>query len=259
MTRSKIINPHIELEDIAPGGRIGLIALATDYNSEQDLRRMLPEDVEIFTNRVLNANPLTLENLRKMLDDISRAAGGILPEVDMDAMIYGCTSGTVANGADKIEFAVQQGQPGVPVTNPMTAVLAAFEALNARRVSILTPYIDELNQEMLAYFRGQGKRQGKGQDIDVINIVGLGFESDIDVTRIPAQDIYRLALEVFDREADALFLSCTALRASSLISKIEDAIGKPVVTSNQALVWHCLKLINYSEKVSGFGCLLEAH
>ena len=69
-----------ELENIAPGGRIGLLALATDFNSETDLRRMLPDGVDLFTNRVLNANPLTIENLRAMAGDITRAATGILPE-----------------------------------------------------------------------------------------------------------------------------------------------------------------------------------
>ena len=63
---------------------IGVIALATDFNIEQDLRRMLPDGFEIFTNRVQNANPLNLENLRGMAPDISRAAGGIVPGARLD-------------------------------------------------------------------------------------------------------------------------------------------------------------------------------
>ena len=102
MTHSELIKHNISLDTIAPLGRIGLIALATDFNSEQDLRRMYPDGVEVFTNRVLNANPVTPQNLRNMAGDISRAAGGILPGFSLDAMIYGCTSGTVANGAEKI-------------------------------------------------------------------------------------------------------------------------------------------------------------
>ena len=99
------LNVAYELEDIAPGGRVGLIALATDLNSETDLRRMFPDGVEMFTNRVLNANPVTLENLRAMGGDITRAARGILPGLGVDVMIYGCTSGTAAIG-------LVQGIPG---------------------------------------------------------------------------------------------------------------------------------------------------
>jgi maleate isomerase len=249
MTQSEIINHDIKLDAVAPLGRIGLIALATDFNSEQDLRRMYPDGVEVFTNRVLNANPVTLQNLRNMAGDISRAAGGILPGFDVDAMIYGCTSGTVANGAEKIEQLVHESCPGIPVTNPVSAALAAFEHLGAKRISILTPYTEEVNLEMASYFTEHG--------MQVINIAGLDYESDIDMTGIPPQEIASAATKVCDDEADLLFISCTAIRASLVIEQIEQAIDKPVVTSNQALVWHSLKLVGHENGIKGYGALLN--
>jgi maleate isomerase len=249
MTQSEIINHDIRLDPIAPLGRIGLIALATDFNSEQDLRRMYPDGVEVFTNRVLNANPVTLANLRDMAGDISRAAGGILPGFSLDAMIYGCTSGTVANGAEKIEALVHESCPGIPVTNPVSAALAAFEHLGANKISILTPYTEEVNLEMAAYFESHG--------IEVINIAGFGYQSDIEMTGIPPEEIAQAAAKVCDEEADLLFVSCTAIRASLVIQQIEQSIEKPVVTSNQALVWHSLRLVGYSNSLSGYGALLN--
>lgn len=249
MTQSKIINHSILLDKVAPGGRIGLIALATDFNSEQELRRFLPDDVEIFTNRVLNANPLTVENLRNMASDISRAAGGILPGLKLDAMIYGCTSGTVANGAQKIEQLIQNSCPNILVTNPLTAVFEALKSLNIKRISILTPYIEEVNLAMLNSFQEQG--------LEVINIHGLNFDDDIDITGIPVQDIVKYALETIDESAEALFISCTSLRTSSVITHIEKLIQKPVITSNQALAWHSLQLINHPHSSKELGQLLE--
>ena len=249
MTYSELIKHNISLDTIAPLGRIGLIALATDFNSEQDLRRMYPEGVEVFTNRVFNANPVTLQNLRNMAGDISRAAGGILPGVSLDAMIYGCTSGTVANGAKKIEALVRESCPGIPVTNPVTAALAAFAHLQAKRISILTPYTEEVNLEMATYF--------ENHDIEVINIAGFGYESDIDMTAIPPPDIATAAARVIAVDADLLFISCTAIRASLVIESIEQAIGKPVVTSNQALVWHSLRLVGYPHRINGYGSLFR--
>jgi maleate isomerase len=244
------IDIPMTLDTIAPGGRIGLIILASDFNAEQDLRRMLPVDVEVFTNRVLNKNPLTLENLRGMTGDISRAATGILPGAELDVIIYGCTSGTIAIGADQIEQLLHTVRPGIPVTNPVNAALAAFKQLNAHKISILTPYILELNQAMLEHFENQG--------LDISSMTGLGFEDDIDIAGIPPEILLQVAQQVCDPQADALFISCTSLRLTSVIEKIEQAIGKPVVSSNQAMVWHSLKLIGYTQPVQGMGQLLRS-
>tara|TARA_R110002167_G_scaffold98718_7_gene259396 strand:- start:16216 stop:16989 length:774 start_codon:yes stop_codon:yes gene_type:complete len=240
---------HLQpLEHLAPAGRIGVIALATDFNIEQDLRRIYPQGVEIFTNRVRNRNPLTIDNLRSMAPGISAAADAILPGTELDAMIYACTSGTVAIGIDRITELVHQTRPGVPVTNPVTAALSAFQRFGAKRISILTPYTQAVNLDVAALFESMG--------IEVLNIAGFGFEDDTAMTFITPQDIADAAVAVCDPKADLLFISCTALRASLVIEQIEKHLGKPVVSSNQALAWHSLQLVNYPAAVEGFGSLL---
>tara|TARA_R110001583_G_scaffold145931_1_gene297976 strand:- start:466 stop:1239 length:774 start_codon:yes stop_codon:yes gene_type:complete len=242
---------HLQpLEHLAPAGRIGVIALATDFNIEQDLRRIYPQGVEIFTNRVRNRNPLTIDNLRSMAPGISAAADAILPGTELDAIIYACTSGTVAIGIDRITELVHQTRPGVPVTNPVTAALSAFQRFGAKRISILTPYTQAVNLDVAALFESMG--------IEVLNIAGFGFEDDTAMTFITPQDIADAAVAVCDPKADLLFISCTALRASLVIGQIEKHLGKPVVSSNQALAWHSLQLVNYPAAVEGFGSLLMA-
>ena len=237
------------LEHLAPAGRIGVIALATDFNIEQDLRRLYPQGVEIFTTRVRNFNPLTIDNLRSMAPGISAAADAILPGTSLDAIIYACTSGTVAIGSDRISELVHQSRPGVAVTNPVTAALAAFERLGAKSISILTPYTEAVNQEVAALFQNRGYQ--------VLNIAGFGFEDDTAMTFIASQDIADAAIKVCDPQADLLFVSCTALRTSLVIEQIERRLGKPVVSSNQALAWHSLQLMKYASPVQGFGALLQ--
>lgn len=241
------IDMDFELEDIAPGGRIGLIALATDYNSETDLRRILPAGVELFTNRVLNANPLTLENLRAMTGDVTRAAAGILPARGVHVMIYGCTSGTAAIGEAELDARIQAAQPGVPSTNPIAAAKAALDAFAAGRISVLTPYTDAVNDELAARFREQG--------FEVLNIDGFGMDDDIEMTEIPPAAIHAAALQVCRPDADALFISCTAMRAAGVVEAVERDLGKPVVTSNQALAWHALELLDNRAPVAGYGSL----
>jgi maleate isomerase len=238
-----------ELEDIAPGGRIGLVALATDYNSETDLRRILPPGVDLFTNRVLNANPLTIENLRAMSGDITRAASGILPGLGVDVMIYGCTSGTAAIGGEELQRLIQLAQPNVPCTNPIKAASVALRAFKAKKISILTPYSPTLNVAVEACFRDLG--------FQILNIDGFGLEDDIEMTGLPLEAIATAAQQVCDRDADALFISCTAIRSASIVGALEQKLAKPVITSNQALVWHCLQLMGNDSEVTGFGRLFE--
>lgn len=246
--RIETVEHRQPLEHLAPAGRIGVIALATDFNIEQDLRRIYPQGVEIFTSRVRNVNPLTIENLRAMAPGIGTAADAILPGTELDAMIYACTSGTVAIGIDRITELVHQTRPGVPVTNPVTAALSAFQCFGAKRISILTPYTQAVNNDVAALFESMG--------LEVLNVAGFGYEDDTAMTYISPQDIADAAVEVCDPDADLLFISCTALRASLVIEQIEQRLGKPVVSSNQALAWHSLQLVNYTAAVKGFGSLL---
>jgi maleate isomerase len=239
------------LEHLAPGGRIGVIALATDFNIESDLRLMYPPDVQFFTSRVKNTNPLTIENLRTMAPGISTAADTILPGTELDAIIYACTSGTIAIGVERIEELIHRVRPGVAVTNPVVAALSAFQQFKAKRISILTPYTDAVNQDIAYFFTSQG--------YEILSIAGFGFEDDTAMTYITPQDIADAAIACCDSDAELLFISCTALRASCMLEDIEQHLGIPVVSSNQALAWHSLKLVRYPTAVNGFGALLREH
>ncbi|WP_210441372.1 maleate cis-trans isomerase family protein [Vibrio crassostreae] len=242
---------QFELEKLAPAGRVGVIALATDFNIERDLNTLFPDDVQSFTSRVRNYNPLTIENLRKMEPGIAACADTILPGTELDVVIYACTSGTVAIGSERITQLIHQSCPNAAVTNPVTAALAAFESFKVKCISVLTPYTEAVNQDVAAFFESQG--------IEVLSIAGFGFEDDTAMTFIDPMDIKNAALQVCEPEADLLFISCTALRAASVIESIEVELDKPVVSSNQVLAWHSLQLMNYPIPIKGFGALLEHH
>jgi len=77
------------------------------------------------------------------------------------------------------------------------------------------------------------------------------------MTRIPLKAILEGALQICDPKADSLFISCTAIRAAAVAEELEVLVGKPVVTSNQALAWHSLQLLENANAVSGFGSLFE--
>ena len=236
-------------DPIAPAGRIGLITLATDFNSEDDLRRIIPGDVGLFTTRIENANPVTVENLRTMADDLPRAARTLLPGYGVDVAIFGCTSGTAVNGSDKIEQLIHQGMPGVAVTNPLLASDIALRTIGAQKIAVVTPYIADVTQSVADQLIARG--------FTVTRLLGFGLDRDLDMTALPPDALLAAALQANSPDADAVFISCTAIRAAEIAERAEKLLGKPVITSNQALIWHALHLMKYNKPVPGFGTLFD--
>lgn len=215
--------------------RVGLIILATDHTSEVDFARMVAsERIGVYVGRVAYANPTTPDNLRRMQPSLSQAAGLILPDEKLDAICYSCTSASVVIGDEEVERAIVAGKPGATVVTPPMAAVRGLRALGAKRISVLTPYTVETSRPMADYFAGKG--------FDISSFTCLGFDDDREMARIPPASIIDLAKEAIAADADALFISCTALRAAMVAAEIEVEIGRPVVTSNQASAWMCLRL-----------------
>ena len=229
--------------------RLGLIALSTDITIEADFHRLLPDGAMFHTSRVIQTNPTTIENLRTMGPQLAAAAASLVEGHPLNAIAYGCTSATVAMGYDEVASQIGAGRPGLPVTTPITAALKAFELFNVRKVTMLTPYIDSVNQPMRRFLEEAG--------ISVLNIAAFGLESDIDMCRVSPDAIRRAATASCDHEADALFVSCTALRAVEVIESLEADLARPVFSSNQCLFWDALRLSGYAEPISGYGRLLR--
>jgi maleate isomerase len=237
--------------DKGPGRyRIGLIALASDYVSERDFVNMRPsDDVAVFVSRVLNTNPCTVENLRTMAPRLTDAVSLIIPDGRLDAVAYSCTSGTVVIGYDAVAASIHAARPGIPVATPITAGLAALAGFGARKIAVLTPYVDDVNGPIVRYIEENGP--------EVVALTSFLFADDNDMAGISPEVIYGAAIEADRSEADALFISCTAIRAVDVVERVEQALGKPVVTANQALFWQALRAAGHRDPVPGYGRLLR--
>jgi maleate isomerase len=237
--------------DSGPGKyRIGLVALANDYATERDFTNMRPSDeVAIFVSRVPNSNACTVENLRKMAPHITTATSLLVPEGRLDAVAYSCTSGTVVMGFDKICDLIQAARPGVPCVTPITASLEALDRFDAHRLAVLTPYVDDVNAAIASHLEAQGK--------SIAGFTSFHIQDNEDMAAVPSEAIYQAALEADRPDADALFVSCTAIRAVDVVGRIEQALGKPVVSANQAMFWQALRASGHQQPVSGYGRLLE--
>jgi maleate isomerase len=229
--------------------RVGLIILATDHTTEVDFQRVVAgPNIGVYVSRIAYANPTTPENLRGMLPDLASGAGLILPGETLDAVVYSCSSASVIIGDAEIEAAIRRAKPGVPVVTPTLAALRGLTALETRKISILTPYTVETSRPMAAYFAGHG--------FEIASVLCLGFEDDREMARIAPDTLVDIARGAIAPDADALFISCTALRSAIAAYAIEEAIVRPVVTSNQATAWNCLRLCGDHKPRPEFGRLM---
>ena len=231
--------------------RIGLIALDSDVATERDFQAILPPEVSFYTSRIHCTNPITVENLRRQAPMLRDAVKLLIPGQRLDAIAYSCTSGTVAIGYEGVASGVRAGwRPGIPVVTPITSAIAGFAHLGIRSVSLLTPYLDSVNQAMRAFLESHG--------VTVVNIGGFCMDDDREMACIPPEAILDAAIEVYDPRADALFISCTAIRAAEIIDRAEGALSRPVLSANQALGWQSLREAGYRKPVHGFGRLLAS-
>lgn len=230
--------------------RIGLVLLATDHTTERDFARLCrPDEVGVYANRITYENPTTPENLSRMQPRLTEAAALILPGEPLDALYYACTAASVLIGDEAVAAAVEAAKPGVPVITPSGAARAAFEVLGVRRISILTPYLTETGTPIARYFQAAG--------LEVVNLTCLGLDDDREMARLSPATIVAAACETVAAEAEALFISCTALRAAEVVAELERRIGKPVVTSNQAGIWLTLRRAGIERPIEGQGELLH--
>ena len=145
---------------------------------------------------------------------------------------------------------VHEARPGVPVTGPFTAALTALAAMGARRIALLTPYVDEVNQGM--------RRAIMAESLDVPVMGSFNLPDDNAVARISEASIEDALVELAsDPAVDAAFVACTSLRVCGIVERAEERVGKPITSSNHALAWHCLRLAGIRDEIDGLGRLFR--
>ena len=230
--------------------RIGLITLASDFRIEKDFNNVIyGRDIDLYSNRIKSYNPLTNETLKKMADDITDVTSEILPDQNLDCVAYGCTSGTIAAGYKSIYEKINLAKPNTKVTTPITSTINALKNLKINKLSIFTPYTDEINQSVIKYF--------KEENVEISELSYFDIASDLDIGRVDPNHLYDVLSRQDLSNSDALFVSCTALPVLTIIKDLEKKLGKIVLSSNQTLIWDTLNQIDYKNKIEGFGELFN--
>ena len=230
--------------------KVGLIALSTDQTIEGDFNTICKNlPLDIFVNRIHNQNPLTKENLLKMEKDLESVTNKILPEERINTIAYGCTSGTIAIGENKVKEKILLAKQNCYVTTPVTSAIKAFKQMNIKNIALFTPYPDAVNKTILDYFIKK--------NIEVSSFASLNLNLDSEFANVDPNYILDISSKLEMKNADALFISCTALPVLNILDKLENKLQKPVLSSNQTLIWDTLRSVGYQSPVKGYGKLLE--
>ena len=248
----RIVRTHIpfDLDDgIAERAAIGVIVLGTDHTIEHEFREFLDvEGVAFYESRIRNSATITPQTLADMENRIPECTDVILKGVPLDVIAYGCTSASMVIGEERVFERIREKRPEVKCTTPITAAFAAFEALGAKNLAVLTPYRDDVNETVAAYIEDKG-----------FNVVAFGSfneEDDNKAAKISTESIKRAAIELGQIEhVDLVFVSCTNLRIAPVVNTIEQETGKPATSSNHAMAWHCLRLAGVNDRLPQFGRL----
>ncbi|MGC6452571.1 MAG: maleate cis-trans isomerase family protein [Candidatus Puniceispirillaceae bacterium] len=234
---------------IGSRARIGLVVLASDYTIEHEFRAMVAmPGVDIFMARIMNDPKVTPDTLAAMEPLLTETASRILPGDRVDVLAYGCTSASVVLGAERVADRLAEAKPGTPTSNPISAAFAAFDALGARRIGVLTPYRRDVNEQIHRYITGHG------YEVPVFG--SFNEEMDPVVATIDETSLVRAIDTIREgHDIDAVFVSCTSVRLADAVAGIEARISLPVTSSNHAMAWHCLRLAGVDEAIEGRGRL----
>nr|WP_242035111.1 aspartate/glutamate racemase family protein [Mesobacillus harenae] len=179
-------------------------------------------------------------------------------EVGTDIIVYSCAETAFLKGVDGNEYISKRIEEitNQPAITAMSCMVEAAKALNIKKVSLVTPYTEERTRVMIDFFKRMG--------IETLGANSEDFSKRSKDTREwyecnlqPPSTAYVMAKEANNSDSDAIMISATNFRTFEMIEKLEEDLGKPVITTNQAILWAVFNRLGMHTKVPGLGRLLN--
>jgi arylmalonate decarboxylase len=230
---------------------LGLIFPPLNYPIPPDAKRLYPSGVRFLGNGVGLPGGMTLESYEEAIPRAVPAAEALAKQGARAISVFG-SSLTFYKGAKFNEELTKQvtKATGVPTTTQSNGLVDGLKVANARRVAVATAYTDTVTERLKVFLEEHG--------FQVTFAKGLGYE------RIPEgaatdQILFKLGTETYSnsKNADALVVSCGALRTLDLIVPLEKEIKVPVVSSTPHGLMNGVRLLGVSPRAQGFGMVLS--
>lgn len=228
--------------------RLGLLIPSSNTTMEHEFNVMRPEDATVHVAR-MRLKEVTLSTLMDMEKEIEPAALR-LTDAKVNVIGFGCTSGSLFRGLGHDQEIVTRIEKttDTPAVATAGAVVNALKALKLSRISVATPYTKEINSLEKRFLEKNG--------LAIQKMKGLGIKGNLKIGEQNSQIVYDLVKEVDTAWSDGIFVSCTNLKTIEVISRLEEELKKPVISSNTATLWAMLRKIKYVEPIIGWGHLL---
>lgn len=227
--------------------RIGLIIPSANRLTEPQFNRYLPDDVDIHVTRLRMTGKWArpLDQLQGAIEEASRALSDTKPDV----IVFHCTANSMEGGLDgerRITEWVSRASGCTAVTTSQ-AITEALRELAIRKLVLISPYVEATNQSEMRYMSEAG--------FEVVHELGLGLPGSDDYIAVTPEEWLDITCENSRPEAEGYFLSCTNTRMIETIEAVESRLARPVVSSNQAALWACLRRMGRPTSIPGLGRL----
>lgn len=209
--------------------RVGLLLPSSNTVMEPDLQAALAGRATVHTARMFLPDPVTPAGELAMLDEHAEPASRDLGTLEPDLVVLGCTSAGALRGADA-DRALRERLArltGAPVLGILDTLDRALRARGARRISLLTPYVETLTNALVEHLAAAG--------FEVLRATGLEVADNVAVGRISPDYVLAAAPAALAPGSEALAIACTNLRALEAAPRIEAELGVPVLTANSAV------------------------
>lgn len=233
--------------------RVGLILPSVNIHMEPEfnrLRDLLPE-IDYFAARVFltDTTEEALVAMEKGLEEASRLIETVTPE----AVIYACTSGSFIKGLDWDAQIMDKitGLCHCPSVTASRAMVSAIEVMNIKKLTLVTPYTDDINEREKQFLEAMGVRVAAMRGLQIVDAETLRTQSD--------ERMMELVLSADVPESEGVFISCTNVKGLYIAQRLEEKLGKPVLSSNSACLWALLKMLDIRRPIAGCGRLLAEY
>jgi len=238
---------------MSKAARLGVIVPSVNIVVEEWYPRVVPNGVSVHFARMLIAGGSSPEKIIAMDHEDGGRAIEQIASCRPHAVAYGCTASSIVHGhAFDERLRGEIGRiAGVPATTATDSIFAACQALGLRRVTAISPYTEAVDAAEHRFFAEGG--------VETVAGACLGITEGFRLAEPEPEAILDLALRTWNPQSDGLIAACLNFRSHPIIEEIEARIGKPVVTSTQAVLWRLLRLAGITTPIYGFGRLLREH
>ncbi len=229
--------------------RIGVLSPISNFITVTEWNAVLPEGVSVWEALMglTETTPESLVEMRKhAVAEAKKLSYGL-----MDIILFGCTSGSFIGGPGYDQEIIKEIEAavGIPTTTTTSCVLEAFADLGVKRIGLIGPYIKEVFDAEVKFFKGHGI------ETVYLKAMEMRYVKDISLLREKPYIFYRLAKEAYrsGKEMDAIFVTCMASPAIKIIEPLEQETGIPVLSSNSASLYGVLKKLGIKGPIEKYG------